>query len=69
VTHNSSEDVHWSSDPQIRNPTDRRGEAERRHFNGRSITVPDMRSGFERRSGDERRRKVRLVITGRAMDV
>ena len=69
MAYKSNEDVHWSSDPQVRNPTDRRGDAERRQFNGRSITVPDMRSGLERRRGDERRRKVRLVITGRAMDI
>ncbi|MCF6194422.1 MAG: hypothetical protein L3J46_08850 [Kangiellaceae bacterium] len=69
MTYNSKEDLHWSSDPQVRNPTDRRASAERRQFNGRSITVPDMRSGLERRCGNERRRKVRLVITGRAMDI
>jgi len=69
VTYNSKEDLHWSSDPQVRNPMDRRASAERRNFNGRSITVPDMRSGLERRCGSERRRKVRLVITGRAMDI
>ncbi len=66
---NSSEDAHWSSEPQVRSNTERRTSTERRHFSGRTITVPDMRSGFERRIGNERRRKVRLVITGRAMDV
>lgn len=65
----SKEDSHWSSEPQIRGSSDRRAQAERRELNGRSITVPDMRSGYDRRHTDARRRKVRLVITGRAMDV
>ena len=69
MNYSSKEDEHWSSDPQVRSISDRRASTERRQFNGRSITVPDMRSGAQRRSGDERRRKVKLIITGRAIDI
>jgi len=68
VTKNSTEEVVWSSEHQINSPEERRASIDRRQF-GRSITVPDMRAGSERRSGSDRRSKVRLTITSRAMDV
>lgn len=61
--------VTWSSE-QVSERTDserRKGE-DRRKASGRTITVPDMRSGIDRRSGEDRRR-VRLTITGRAMNI
>jgi hypothetical protein len=69
VTSNLKEEALWSSEQQVRKDTDRREGIDRRQYNGRSITVPDMRSGQERRAGDDRRAKVRLTITGRAMDI
>ncbi len=63
-----SEEVQWSSDVVERRQDDRRSGFERRQLQGRSITVPDMRSGKDRRD-DDRRKMVRLTITGRAMDV
>ena len=69
MTKNSTEEVTWSSEHQIRGSDDRRSGIDRRQYSGRSITVPDMRAGADRRSGKERRNKVRLTITGRAMDV
>ncbi|NVJ62002.1 MAG: hypothetical protein HWE27_16540 [Gammaproteobacteria bacterium] len=48
---------------------DRRSGIDRRQLKGRSITVPDMRSGFDRRANDERRKTVRLTITGRPIDI
>jgi len=69
VTKNSTEEVIWSSEHQIRGADDRRSGGDRRQYSGRSITVPDMRAGADRRSGNDRRNKVRLTITGRAMDV
>ncbi len=66
---NLKEEVLWSSEHQVRNETDRRAGIDRRQYKGRSITVPDMRSGYDRRTGNDRRNKVRLTITGRAMDI
>lgn len=65
----SVEEVTWSSKHQVRASSDRREGVDRRQFAGRSITVPDMRSGADRRSGSDRRHKVRITVTGRAMDV
>ena len=64
--------VEWSTECQVhqtdeRRSFDRREGADRRQHAGRSITVPDMRKNDRRMSGD--RRRVRLTITGRAMDV
>jgi hypothetical protein len=59
-------DVVWSSQQQVDRKTERRN-ADRRQVGSRAITVPDMRSGIDRRSGEDRR-NVRLTITGRAMD-
>ena len=69
MTSNLKEEVLWSSEQQVRNENDRRETMDRRQYRGRSITVPDMRSGYDRRTGGERREKVRLTITGRAMDI
>ncbi|TQV84904.1 hypothetical protein [Aliikangiella coralliicola] len=62
------EEVTWSSRKRVRGGGDRRTGNDRRQLSGRAITVPDMRSGYDRRSGKDRR-KVRLTITGRAMDL
>lgn len=66
------ERVEWSTEYQVHNSDerrsfDRRDGSERRQHTGRSITVPDMRKSDRRMAGE--RRKVRLTITGRAMDV
>ena len=45
---------------------DRRSGVDRREVNGRAVTVPDVQSNSDRRADD--RRRVRLTITGRAMD-
>ncbi len=63
------EEVEWTSVAVERREDDRRSGIDRRQVSGRSITVPDMRSGFDRRSGEDRRKKVRLTITGRAIDI
>lgn len=61
--------VTWSSQQSVeRSANDRRSGNDRRELHGRMITVPDMRSGIDRRSGQDRR-KVRLTITGRAMNI
>ncbi|MBV1910099.1 MAG: hypothetical protein KUG78_12415 [Kangiellaceae bacterium] len=69
MTSNLKEDVQWSSEHEIRSTDDRRESIDRRQYKGRSITVPDMRAGAERRVEGDRRNKVRLTITGRAMDI
>ena len=66
---NSTEEVIWSSEHQMRSSDDRRTGIDRRQCSGRSITVPDMRAGVDRRAGADRREKVRITITGRAIDV
>lgn len=61
--------ITWSSQQSVeRSANDRRSGDDRRQMQGRMITVPDMRSGVDRRSGQDRR-KVRLTITGRAMNI
>ena len=69
MTKSSTDEVVWSSDHQIKRSDERREGIDRRQFNGRSITVPDMRSGIDRRSGQDRRQKTRITITGRALDL
>ena len=71
-TPNSADTVEWSSDCQVnqssdRRSFDRRDGADRRQHSGRSISVPDMRLADRRMVGE--RRKVRIMITGRAMDI
>lgn len=60
------EAVVWTPNMPDRRLTDRRNGIDRRAVNGRQMLVPDMRAGDDRRSDD--RRRVRLTITGRAMD-
>lgn len=61
--------VTWSSKKaDDRSDKERRVGRDRRQMKGRTITVPDMRSGIDRRSGKDRR-KVRLTITGRAINI
>jgi hypothetical protein len=63
------QEVTWSSREGVRQGSERRSGQDRRSMGGRRcITVPDMRSGFDRRSG-KNKGKVRLVITGRAIDI
>ncbi len=61
------ERVIWTPNMPDRRLNDRRAGIDRRAVNGRQMTVPDMRGDNERRSED--RRRVRLTITGRAIDV
>ncbi len=63
------DEVKWSSVAVEQRSDDRRSGIDRRQLKGRTITVPDMRSGIDRRSGVDRRKTVRLTITGRAIDV
>ncbi|WP_144395128.1 hypothetical protein [Pleionea sediminis] len=62
------DEIEWTSVAVDRRVGDRRAGIDRRQVKGRSITVPDMRSGIDRRKHD-RRKTVRLTITGRAMDI
>lgn len=61
------ERVIWTPNMPDRRLNDRRAGIDRRSVNGRQMTVPDMRDERERRAAD--RRRVRLTITGRAIDV
>jgi len=66
------DNVVWSNEYQVQNiderrSFDRREGADRRQHAGRGITVPDMRINDRRMANN--RRRVKLTITGRAMDV
>lgn len=61
------EAVVWTPTMPDRRLADRRSGIDRRAVNGRQMSVPDVRTGDDRRSDD--RRRVRLTITGRALDV
>lgn len=60
------EQVVWTPDMPDRRLNDRRAGVDRRQVNGRQMNVPDLREQNERRGED--RRKVRLTITGRALN-
>ena len=62
-------DVEWTDVAADRRFQERRSGFDRRQVQGRAITVPDMRSGSDRRKGAERRKTIRLTITGRAIDI
>lgn len=62
------ETVVWTPNMPDRRLAGRRSGIDRRAINGRSLTVPDLRSSSDRREGEDRR-KVRLTITGRAIDI
>ncbi len=66
---NKTEDVVWKTEMPDRRFQDRRTLQERRMMSGenRSLKVPDLRKGNDRRTNN-RRRKVKLIITGRAVD-
>ena len=60
--------VTWTPKMPDRRISERRGGIDRRQYHGKPLNVPNtIRSGDERRKCD-RRKKVRLTITGRAMD-
>lgn len=61
-----NEEVTWTPTMPDRRLADRRTGIDRRAVNGRQMTVPDLRSQQDRRGED--RRKVRLTITGRAIN-
>jgi len=61
-----NEEVTWTPTMPDRRLADRRAGIDRRAVNGRQMTVPDLRSQQDRRGED--RRKVRLTITGRAIN-
>jgi hypothetical protein len=60
------EAVVWTPNMPDRRLADRRSGIDRRAVNGRQMIVPDLRASEDRRADD--RRRVRLTITGRAMD-
>ncbi|MCO7223628.1 hypothetical protein [Pleionea sp. CnH1-48] len=67
-----TEEVQWTDmafDERRFDDDDRRSGIDRRQVRGQAMTIPDMRMGTERRSGTDRRKMVRLTITGRAIDI
>jgi hypothetical protein len=60
------EQVQWTPDMPDRRANDRREGIDRRQVNGRQMNVPDLRESSDRRG--EERRKVRITITGRALN-
>lgn len=69
MSNTESETIIWSTQMPDRRNQDRRSMQDRRRMSGetRSVKVPDLRKGADRRQQD-RRKKIRLTITGRAVD-
>ncbi len=65
---NDTKEIIWTPQMPDRRKNDRRGDARELFTNGKALNV-DSRSNDERRRGDDRRKKVSVTITGRAMDV
>lgn len=70
MSRNGSEEIIWTSEMPDRRISDRRSIQDRRNISGhdRRMNVPNLRTGKDRRKGD-RRKTVKLTITGRAVDV
>jgi hypothetical protein len=65
-TNQNDEDVNWTPDMPDRRVNDRR---EQSSVNSdRPMTVPDVQSGSDRRQNNDRRKQVKLIITGRAQE-
>ncbi len=73
MTNDDNEEVIWSSEMTDRRRNDRRTIDQRRRMSGEKniLKVPNLRRGEERRSSQDkdRRRKIKLTITGRAVEV
>jgi len=65
----NDEQVVWTPQMPDRRKNDRRGNAREFYTTGKSINISDMKSDSERRSGADRRKKITVTITGRAMEV
>jgi hypothetical protein len=66
TTNQKDEDVSWTPDMPDRRVNDRREQSD--IDSKRSMTVPDVQSGNERRQNNDRRKQVKLIITGRAQE-
>jgi hypothetical protein len=62
----NDEDVSWTPDMPDRRVNDRRDQSG--VDSDRSMTVPDVQSGNDRRQNSDRRKQVKLIITGRAQE-
>lgn len=70
MTKKYTEEIVWSNATLERRKTDRRHADSRRKMSGEKMVlkVPNLRKENDRRSND-RRKKVKLIITGRAVEV
>ncbi len=69
MTTKDNDQVTWTSEMPDRRQNDRRSIENRRRMSGEKnvLKVPNLRKGDERRTND--RRKIKLTITGRAVEV
>ena len=61
-----TEEVVWTPQMPDRRKNDRRGNTRDLQTNGKVLTISDSN---DRRRGNDRRKKVTVTITGRAIDV
>ena len=65
----SDKDIVWNPQMPDRRKNDRRDTARNVQPNGQQMNIANEQNNNERRRGRDRRKKVTVTITGRAMDV
>ncbi len=64
-----NENIVWTPQMPDRRKQDRRNNVRDFHPNGKSLNISDMKNMTDRRASSDRRKKVSVTITGRAIDV
>jgi len=64
-----NEQVIWTPQMPDRRKKDRRDNTRDFYPNGKSMNISDLKNTQERRNRPDRRKKVSVTITGRAIDV
>ena len=65
----NNDEVVWTPQMPDRRKADRRGNARDMQTNGKSMSISSQSDSDDRRASNDRRQKVTVTITGRAMDV
>lgn len=65
----NNDEVVWTPQMPDRRKADRRGSARDLQTNGKSMRISSQDDNNDRRDSSDRRKKVTVTITGRAMDV
>lgn len=64
-----NENIVWTPQMPDRRKHDRRNNVRDFNPNGKSLNISDMKNMTDRRAFSDRRKKVSVTITGRAIDV